>query len=132
MAITRPVSRTTISTVGWGIPITDEVNRLTDATAVTPWANCTLQNGWTVYGTFGARYRKVGDMVHLFGGVTGGTITSTITILPAGFRPAIMSQFVGASYAPNVANLEIGTDGVLWLYAGDVRFIGFNIIFPLT
>lgn len=33
MAIARPVTRTTISTTGWGIPITDEVNRLTDANA---------------------------------------------------------------------------------------------------
>lgn len=30
MAITRPVTKTLISTTQWGIPITDEVNRLTD------------------------------------------------------------------------------------------------------
>lgn len=35
MAITRPTTKTIISTTGWGIPITDEVNRMTPYVAST-------------------------------------------------------------------------------------------------
>lgn len=42
MAIDRPVTKTIISTVAWGIPITDEVNRLTawqQANAKVAWGH---------------------------------------------------------------------------------------------
>ena len=43
MPIPIPISRTKIATVPWGIPLTNEVNRLTAATTPTPWANLTFR-----------------------------------------------------------------------------------------
>lgn len=94
MAITRPVTRTTISTTGWGIPITDEVNRLSAALPAsisvipTAWTTPTYQNGWVEYAAGrGAQYRKIGDIVYIRGIIKNGTAGLTAFTLPSGFRP---------------------------------------------
>lgn len=88
MAIPIPVTRSKIATATWGIPITEEVNRLTLATAVTPWTGVTFQNGWVQSsGDQACQYRKVGDVVQLRGRMTSGTMNVAAFTLPAGFRP---------------------------------------------
>jgi len=121
MAINRPTTKTIISTTQWGVPITDAVNAnttdvaaLKTATAVTPWTNLTLLNGWTNVGGFGtAQYRKVGDMVQLRGLVTGGAISAVIGNLSVGFRPIVQltvpfaQNGVGANYLSITPNGDI-------------------------
>lgn len=99
MAITRPITRTTISTTGWGIPITDEVNSLrTAVTALqTPgvWTTPTYQNGWVEYAPGrGAQYRKIGDIVYIRGVIKSGTAGMAAFTLPVGFRPNPDVSFV--------------------------------------
>ena len=98
MAITRPVTKTKISTVGWGIPITDEVNRLSAlpvAPTPTAWTAFTFLNGWT--GATGgypiAGYRRIGDMVYMRGRISGGTMGQPMFNLPAGFRPPYLYTY---------------------------------------
>lgn len=110
MAILRPVTKTLISSSSWGIPITDEVNRLTplvDAAKPTAWTNLTLQNGWTAStASMAPQYRKVGDMVQIRGSVGGGSPGTTIVTLPAGFRSFQDINQVSAMY-----------NGATWLFA---------------
>lgn len=102
MAITRPVTRTIISTTGWGIPITDAVNAL----ATEPgWTNITYMNGFTTYSGYAPlSYRKVGDLVFLRGGVVPGPVNTPMGQLPPTVRP----QY----------NVEVITYG----YGGDIQF----------
>lgn len=138
MAIPIPVSRTKIATASWGIPITNEVNRLTPiadtnatditalkaATAVTAWANLTLQNGWTNYAGYGtARYRKVGDIVYLMGGAQSGAVGSVVCTIPVGFRSPQTFQIPQATWA-GVGVITVGNDGTIGMTSGDNRFIG--------
>lgn len=92
MAISRPATKTKISTSEWGFPVTDEVNRLTTwqlAQVPTAWVAPTLTGGWVNAG--GAwqvvQYRKVGDMVQIRGAVKSGAFFSQAFLLPVGFRP---------------------------------------------
>ncbi len=92
MAINRPTTKTIISTNGWGIPITDQVNaNTTDVAAlkaVVPWINLTLVNGWQAAApTMTPQYRKIGDNIQMRGSITGGATGSTIATLPVGYRP---------------------------------------------
>jgi len=87
MAITVPVAGQEASAEQFGIPVANEVNRMTPlVVAPTPWTTLVLQNGWVNQaGT--AQYRKVGDMVQMRGTVGGGTAGTNVAILPVGFRP---------------------------------------------
>ena len=92
MAIARPVTKTKISTVDFGIPVVDFVNAWTP----TAWALLTLQNGWTAFGAQYAspQYRKVGDMVQLIGAIKNAAAVtspgqSQIGVLPTGYRPPL-------------------------------------------
>lgn len=90
MAIPVPVTRTKIATVPWGIPITNEVNRLTDLTKPSTWLALTLLNGWLNFpGGQAIQYRKIGDIVYVRGQVKPGTIGAGTALftLPVGFRP---------------------------------------------
>lgn len=90
MAIARPVTKTIISTTAWGIPITDEVNRLSplvDRVQATAWTTLPLTNGWVSYdANRPAQVRKVGDICYLRGVIRTGTWGPFATI-PAGYRP---------------------------------------------
>src|SRR4030095_6186763 len=87
MSITIPVSKTRIATVAWGIPITNEVNRLTTVTTPTAWTNVTFQNGWSNFSGYQCQYRKIGDRVFLRGRMCNGALGQTAFTLPAGFVP---------------------------------------------
>jgi len=88
MPITVPIAGQEISASAFGIPVANEVNRMTPVTTVTAWTALSLTNGWANVGGWGsAQYRKVGDMVQLRGVVSGGTANSSVATLPAGFRP---------------------------------------------
>jgi hypothetical protein len=104
MAIPIPITRTKIATQPWGIPITNEVNRLTTQSdsnklrldalepkvATTAWINCTLVNGWTHQAGGPLQYRKVGDEVSIRGRVDGaGAAWLPITTLPVGYRAPV-------------------------------------------
>lgn len=128
MAINRPITKTIISTTAWGIPITDEVNRiasLTDSRTPTTWTNLTLVNGWANLGggneTF--QYRKVGDMVQIRGMITGGAWNTTVATLPTGFRPlGALNSNVLSQGMPPAGNpppqLNINAAGVIAVYYG--------------
>lgn len=139
MAIIRPVTKTIISSLGWGIPITDEVNRLTTVVASlqpTPWAGLTLQNGWTNYGGGYdvASYRKVGDMVQVKGTVRNGTVGQVWATLPVGYRPPLALALViagnGINY--NVPITNILTDGTMTFYDTGNSAIHVTLQFSLT
>lgn len=92
MAITRPVTKTIISTTDFGIPVADQINALQTAVAAlqpTPWANLTLVNGFThESGNVPAQYRKVNNCVELRSSVSGIQPAGILmTTLPVGFRP---------------------------------------------
>ena len=118
MAIPIPVTQTKIATVPWGIPITNEVNRLTTVTTPSVWVTPTLQNGWTIFGA--VQYRKLGDMVQARGRANGTVSFVTMFNLPAGFRPTVDTVFpttcvAGGAWTP----CAIYVTG-----AGDVQAIG--------
>lgn len=98
MAIPIPVTKTRIATVPWGIPITNEVNRLTAVVAATPWVQVTLQNGYA-HGAPPVMYRKVGDIVYVRGLMTGTGTFVTAFNLPVGFRPPATLTLAGTGVA---------------------------------
>lgn len=93
MAITPPVAGQQITVEAFGIPITNEVNRMTPITTVTAWTQATLQNGWAHQAGQVVQYRKVGDMVQIRGRMDGGTSGFVAYfLLPVGFRPPYLMQ----------------------------------------
>jgi len=141
MAIAPPVTSTVISTTAWGIPLTNEVNRLTTqsdaygpritnletATAKGAWTTPTLLNGWLQYGSGWQtlQYRKIGDIVYIRGLIKSGTVPSTIFTLPTGFRPLAINQFVCMGNVSAVAYFNVYTDGVVSAVQGNNA--GFNV-----
>ena len=125
MAINPPVSKTIINSATWGIPITNEVNRLTTAQQAgvpTAWTNLTLQNGWVNVGGAQplAMYRKVADMVYLRGRIASGTLNTAMFTMPVGFRPLALHTFqvpsiVGGTWGFGV--VEFAQDGSAAAYA---------------
>ena len=115
MAINRPTTKTIISTSNWGIPVTDEINRLTTQsnadhtdvtnlktnTTPTAWANITVfTNGWVnVPGWQATQYRKIGDIVYLRGYIQNGTANVPAFTMPVGFRPLNNIAFASAYYS---------------------------------
>lgn len=115
MAITRPVTKTLISTTAWGIPITDQVNtNTTDIAALKPtaWISATLMNGWTNYGGgfTPVSYCKIGTIVYIRGLMSGGTMPSVAFVLPVGYRPAYNYQFPAVAFGA-YAWFEVGSTG---------------------
>jgi hypothetical protein len=136
MPITRPTTKTKISTAEWGWPITDEVNRLTTATAIsTPWTNAILQNGWQNYNGVGfapVAFRKVGDRVEVRGGAMNGAIGATIFTLPVGHRSPFNIQYTAPSWSI-VGVVTVDVSGNVYPNAPtDARFVGLNFSFSVT
>lgn len=106
MAITRPVTRTIISTPDFGIPVTDQLNNL----PWSPWQNLTMQNGWQNYPGYavaGVR-RSVGmDLLQLRGMVHSGGQNTVIAVLPAGYRPASTFELLTYVYAGKIDFAQI-------------------------
>jgi hypothetical protein len=134
MAIVRPVTKTKIQTVEWGIPITDEVNRLTTLTAVGAWTNAVLQNGWVNLGAGWptAQYRKVNDMVHIRGMVGNGTAAGApIFTLPAGFRPPSALQIATVTGSGVIGVTTLNTDGTVQASVGNNGSWMLNFLFAV-
>lgn len=139
MPITRPTTKTIISTTGWGIPITDEVNRLTTdlaSTKPTVWTAVTFTNGWANFGGGyqTAQYRKIGDMVYVRGTISGGAVATSPFTLPAGFRPPAVMQFPAAIFAGSrtLIVIQINSAGVVTIYDNtgnvDLNTIAFSTV----
>lgn len=132
MPITRPVTKTIISSPAWGIPITDQVNaNTTDIANLKPtaWTNVTFLNGWLNYGSpyQVVQYRRVGDIVSLRGIAKGGAAFVPIFTLPVGFRPPGQIQFaVDAGNAHG--NVEIRTNGDVVMNFPQTTATAFNIM----
>jgi len=111
VSIPVPVTRTKIATATWGVPITNEVNRLTTYTTPTPWVNVTYQNGWLDYtgGYSPVQYRKVGDIVYVRGVMKQGALNNVAFTLPVGFRPPTIIQKNAAGTASTVDYNPSGT-----------------------
>jgi hypothetical protein len=150
MAIQVPISKTIISTTQWGIPITNEVNRvagLVDGRTPTTWVLMTsgLTNGWSYFGggTTQPRYRKIGDMVYMEGTIKNGAVLSApaqlpFYTLPAGFRP--LSQlllpclFGGGDTWGGAGRLDVNSAGVVSVVTsasmtGATNLVGFTVSF---
>lgn len=127
MALTRPVVGAEVSAADFGQPIYD---------LVVPgvWTALPLLNGATSSPT--AQYRKLGDVVQLRGTVTtvtGSTGAAGFAQLPAGFRPAISTEYGLIMYTGTrtPGALVIGADGLLRSYdvagAFGLNSIGFSV-----
>lgn len=125
MAITPPVAGQEISATAWGIPITNEVNRLTplvDSMAVGAWVNMALNAPYTNVG--GARalssYRKRGVMVDIRMSINNAAAGGgNMFTLPVGHRPThtldLISRDGGTgAYVPTIINIL--ADGQIMCY----------------
>jgi hypothetical protein len=144
MAIPIPVTKTLIATVPWGIPITNEVNRLgplVDGRTPTAWVNLTLTNGWT---NAGGASQPVGvakgsNALWLRGGMNAGTVGLPFATLPAGYRPVGTFTFLNYSYTSigvSICAITINaSSGTLQVDAvtnmGTVSFVGLYLVSPL-
>lgn len=111
MAITRPVTRTVISTAQWGVPITDAVNTLrtdVDKLATSPaWVNITYTNGFSTYpGYAPLSYRMVGNLVFLRGGLVPGATNVPMGTLPAEARPANDMEVITYAYIADIRAVQ--------------------------
>ncbi|MET0786901.1 MAG: hypothetical protein ABWY25_09360 [Paenisporosarcina sp.] len=135
MPITVPTTKTVISTVPWGIPITNEVNALRaelDGLKPTAWTDVTtFINGWTNHGgtTHPVKFRKVGDVVEVRGTTAGGVLPSQIFTFPVGYRPVHDHGFVVYSLGTAIATVSIEANGVVTLQGGS--YSGFLYLDPL-
>lgn len=105
MPIPRPITKTKIGTVEWGIPITDIVNMASEIVAPT-WKPIPLAAGMTVFGSGfqPPRYFVAGNFVMLDGMIrnsTGADITANWTLadnLPVEMRPTLR-VILGVAFA---------------------------------
>lgn len=137
MAIVRPITKTLISSATWGVPITDEVNRLSplvDGRTPTVWTGVVFQNGWATAGGWQpGQYRKVGDVVQLRGNITG-TAPATAFTLPTGFRPPTPSFFpLAGAFPASSVFVQIFNDGTFQVQGSGSMHVGINgITFSIT
>jgi hypothetical protein len=133
MAITRPTSKSIISTTQWGIPITDAVNaNTTDIAALKPtaWTAITLSNGWTNYGGAypTAAVIRQGNFCTMRGMLSPGTLTlgTVVGTIPVGFRPPGTVEAIVYTYAARVwfAQIAIRSDGTFTLNTDPASTLG--------
>jgi hypothetical protein len=145
MAIARPTTKTIISTVDWGIPITDAVNtNVTDVaalkttTAIGSWITLPLVNGYTHQaGMHSGVYRKVGtDTVQVFGVLSGPANPSyqesIAWTFPAGYRPTVacyasLGSWTGTAW--QWGRTAIGADGRVSLEFQGGNYLSVNFQF---
>lgn len=86
----------------------------------TTWTNMSgFSNSWTAAGSPNIpRYRLVGSQVTIQGAVTGGTVTTAIITLPAGYRPSQTVAFATSNGASTFAAISITSAGVISQTAG--------------
>lgn len=131
MPIPIPITKTQIATVPWGIPITNEVNRLTTVTTPTAWTPATLQNGWVNTGGSWpvAAYRKIGDNVQLRGMVQSGAVGTVIFTLPVGFRPIGSMQVPVVTGGGTYGVITLAADGTVTASVGNTASLSFTVLF---
>jgi|SRR5215510_2336946 len=141
MAINRPTTKTIISTNGWGIPITDEVNALRTEVnalkAIPTWINVTYINGWaTNPGMQPVQYRKLMlDLVQIRGFVYNGTIGSAAFVLPSGYRPPMEVYTPGGSWSGSVwtaSRAVIAANGNFTPTSGYNQYFCCDALFSIT
>lgn len=147
MPIPRPTTKTIISTTGWGIPVTDEVNRLTPlvdsnvtrigaletTTAKTAWTAPVLGNGWVNLGSGYSPvvYCKEGQWVHIEGVMKNGTIPSVAFTLPVGYRPTRGYLQISCASGTSFGFCEILTNGQVYVASGAAGSFAFATKFSV-
>jgi len=130
MPIDIPVSQTKIASSSWGIPITDEVNRLTAVSTPTAWTKPTYLNGWSDYtSTRVLRYRKRGDLIDIYGLCKGGTNGSVIFRLPYTFT-VDLGYVINSTGA--FASVAIDVGGNVTYVGGVTTYVYLSISAPLS
>ena len=132
MPIAIPVAGAEITAEAFGIPITNEVNRMSPlVVASTAWVTLPFNtaNGWRAAGGYQApQYRKVGDIVYLRGTAERSPNTpldGAIATLPAGFRPPATISSMCQTYGALVRT-DINSVGVITALASYVVGTGAN------
>lgn len=83
----------------------------------------TLENGWV---NFGAGYQTIAlrkdnnGFVHFTGVVTGGTLSSSLTVtnLPSGYRPTLRQRDLALVGSDGVARVDVASNGDVFLMPG--------------
>lgn len=110
--------------------------------SVSGWTTATLLNGWSTKFDRTPRFRRVGNMVQLSGGVGGGTTGdgTSVFVLPVGMRPSrtvivpIIAAGVGAILNGNalINRLVVSTGGnVTFSYGWNPEGWAIDVIIPL-
>lgn len=98
-----------------------------------PWIVPTLINSWTNYNSTSGQpagyYKDPNGIVHLRGFLRLATVNTTAFVLPAGYLPAYMQEFVCASNGvygqvsvnPN-GNVNIEVQGTYWIDLGSISY----------
>lgn len=98
----------------WGQPGSMVVRAADD------WTNVTFSGTWANFGGGVSTAQYVKDalgFVHLKGFIKDGAVPSAAFTLPAGYRPALTSEF-GTTTASAHATIEVGADGVTTVVSG--------------
>lgn len=141
MPIAIPVTKTVISSTAFGIPVANEVNRLTTWTTPSAWTNLTFSNGWSAAGGFQVpQYRKIGDIVYLRGTMNSGTMSVAASTLPSGFRPTSLMEWGVSLYQSTPQGyaskaVRVNTDGTIVVFgdpASGINSVGLHTIFFST
>lgn len=130
MPITRPITRTLISTTGWGIPITDEVNALRtliNSMQPTAWVGLPYVGGWVDSGApwQAGQYCKIGTQVYIRGVMKNGGLNGSYANLPVGFRPPADLRYPGS----DSMLLVINSIGAMLVYGASNSIVGITTNF---
>ena len=129
MAIARPVTKTIIATQGWGVPITDEVNRLSGIiTPPTAWQNLSIATGFGALSGFQVPGVRLNGTVIEFRGcfVTTSSLSANVEIylatIPTGFRPSIrvILNAAGGAGSATALRMDVYATGrvTIWFPTG--------------
>lgn len=144
MAITRPVTKTIISTTAFGVPVVDEVNSLRDwvtANAPTPWVAMPMMNGATAGASGAPMARKMMGNVQMKGGFVNGPNGTASCSLPAGHYPTVAVEMIAYQFNGGWIYCNITIDPA----NGQLRYVNppgvsansslvslFGLMFPIT
>jgi hypothetical protein len=134
MAITPPVQGDIVSVQAFGIPVANEINRMTPlVVAPTAWTQVAFSGAWVNHsGTHPVKYRKNGDVIEVRGVATGGALNTTMWTFPAGFRPIHDIGFVVYAGTTNPGYVTVDQTGAVimqqigtlggFVYCDTIRF----------
>lgn len=83
------------------------------------WKTATYQNGWMDYGNGfgGLQYRKKDGVLYLRGSIKGGANVTTVSNLPADFRPVVPEGTTAMEFPIAVSQGGTWSSGVMYAYA---------------